>query len=135
VLHDLLGIDVTVDRSVFVRRPGKIGVHGARRDEEVVGRVDEVDGSTHDARQVAGDVDDSVPRSPLECLEVAVAVSAELLDVREQVGIRVSAIEERDIVPDRERRVDDRAAEELRPAEDQKADRASSRRSTSSSVL
>jgi hypothetical protein len=135
VLHDLLGIDVAVDRSVFVRRPGEIGVHGARGDEEVVGRVDEVDGATYDARQVARDVDDSVPRPPLECLEVAVAVSAELLDVREQVGVCLSAIEERDVVPDRERRVDDRAAEELRPAEDQKSDSASTRRSTSASVL
>jgi hypothetical protein len=124
-----------VHRSLFIRWAGEVGVHGTRRDEEVVRRVDEVDGLTDDARQIAGDVDDGVPRSSFERLEVAVSVSVEPLDVREQLGVRLPAVEERDVVPAREGRVDNCAAEELRPAEDQKSDNASSRRSTSPSVL
>jgi hypothetical protein len=42
-----------------------------------------------------------------------------LLDVGEEVRIRLAARERRDVVTTRERRVDDRAPEELRSAEDQ----------------
>jgi len=43
----------------------------------------------------------------------------QLLDVRKEVRVRLAAREGRDLVTARERRVDDRAAEELRAAEDQ----------------
>jgi hypothetical protein len=59
----------------------------------------------------------------------------QLLDVGKEVGIRPAAVEDRDAVAAFERGIDDRAPEELRPPEDQKSDRASSRRSTSASVL
>jgi hypothetical protein len=72
----------------------------------------------HDARQVACDVDDGVPRTPTQRVEVSVAVAVELLGLGKEVRVRLAAVEERDFVPACERSVDGRASEELRPAED-----------------
>ena len=58
---------------------------------------------------------------PVERGEVAVAVAVQLLDVREQLGPRLPAVEERHVVTAFERRVDDVAAEELRSAENEDA--------------
>src|SRR5205807_10670418 len=50
----------------------------------------------------------------------AIAVAEELLDaVAEQPAVRPAAVEDRRLVPARERVLDDRAPEELRPAEDE----------------
>ena len=76
---------------------------------------------SHDARHVAARVDDRVERASLERGQVAVAVAAQLLDVREQLGPRLAAVEERHVVAAFERRVDDVAAEELRSAENEDA--------------
>jgi len=70
-----------------------------------------------DARQVAGDVDHGIPVAVAQRIEVAVAVAVKLLDLREELRVRLPAREGRDLVPARERAVDGRAAEELRPSE------------------
>jgi hypothetical protein len=118
-------------------RLGEIRVDGDRRDEGVVrgGIRQRLGGGTHDPREVARRIDDGVPRAAGERGKVAVPIAAKMLRLGEQAGVRLPAVEEGHLMVARERRVDDRAAEKLRPAEDQTADRASSRRSTSSCVL
>ena len=54
-----------------------------------------------------------------ERVEVAVAVALQVLDLREELGVRLPAREDRHLVPVRERGVDGVAAEELRPAENE----------------
>ena len=95
----------------------------------------QLDRLPHDARQVPRDVDHGVPAAAPQRVELAVTVAEQPLDAGEQLGIRPAAVEERDLVPALERRLDGRATEELGPAEDQKSDSASSSRSTSASVL
>jgi hypothetical protein len=70
-----------------------------------------------DARQVAGDIDHGVPVAVAQRVEVVVTVAVKLLDFREELRVRLPAREGRDFVPERERAVDGRAAEELRSAE------------------
>ena len=77
-------------------------------------------GANH-TRHVAGRVDHRVPLTPLERREPAVAVAAQLLDLGKELGVRLATVEERDLVAARERRLDRRAAEELRPAEDEQS--------------
>ena len=74
-----------------------------------------------DARHVAARVDDCIEAPPVECREVTVAVAAELLDVRKELGARLPAVEERHDVPARERGIDRMAAKELRAAENEDA--------------
>ena len=67
---------------------------------------------------------------------MALAIAAQLLDLREEPGVRLAAVEERDLVGGR--RLDEGAADEERSAEDEKSQSepiASRRRSTSWSVL
>ena len=59
--------------------------------------------------------------APAQRVEVAVAVAAQLLDIREELGPRLAAVEERHLVTVVERGVDDVTAEELRPAENEHA--------------
>jgi hypothetical protein len=70
-----------------------------------------------DARQVAGDVDHGVPVAVAQGIEVAVAIAVKLLDLGEELRVRLPAREGRDLVPARERAVDGRAAEELGSAQ------------------
>jgi hypothetical protein len=70
-----------------------------------------------DARQVAGDVDHGVPAAVAQRVEAAVTVAVKLLDLREELGVRLPAREGRDLVPARKRAFDGRAAEELGSAE------------------
>ena len=49
--------------------------------------------------------------------EPAVAVAVQLLDLREEVGVRLAAVEGRDLVAAGERGLDQGVADELRPAE------------------
>jgi hypothetical protein len=135
VLHDLLGLDVAVRRGVLRLRSRQVCVHRPRGHEQVVRRFDRLDGLADDTRQVTRDVDGGVPASSAQRLEAAVAIPAQLLDAGEEVGIRLPPVEERQLVASRERRLDDRPAEELRAAEDQNSQSASSSRSTSPAVL
>ena len=73
----------------------------------------------NDTGDLPGCVDRGVPLTSAQGSEVAVSVAVELLDVREQVRIGLAACERRDLMALRERRIDDRAPQELRPAEDQ----------------
>jgi hypothetical protein len=81
--------------------------------------VEQLGGLPHDPRHLAGRVDRSVPLAPAQCVQVAVPVAAQLLDLREQVGIRLAAREDADLVAVRKRRFNDRAPQELRPTQDQ----------------
>jgi hypothetical protein len=92
----------------------------------------------HDPRHEAARVDDGVPAAAAQRVQVPVPVAAQLLDLREELGVRHTPVEERHLVSAGERRLDDGAAEELRPAEDEELHSASSSpssRSTSSAVL
>ena len=138
VLGHVLGVDVPVEWRRLVGRTAEVGVDRSRRDEEVVGRLDQLDRLPHDPGEVARDVHHGVPRAAAEGIELPVAVPAELLDVGEELRVRPAAVEERDLVPPRERRLDERVTDELRPTEDeepQSSARAASSRSTSSAVL
>src|SRR5581483_10174367 len=73
----------------------------------------------HDARHVAARVDDTVPAPAGERVELAVAVALQVLDLREELGIRLAAGEDRDVVSVGERRVDRVPPQELRAAEDE----------------
>jgi hypothetical protein len=97
--------------------------------------AERLDRLADDPRHVPARVDDRVERAAAKRAEVAVAIAAQLLDLGEEVRVRQAAVEQRDVVAARERALDDRAAEELRAAEDQSSDSASSTRSTSASVL
>jgi hypothetical protein len=68
-------------------------------------------------RDVAGRVDDGVPAPAVECREVARPVAEQMIGLGEEVGVRLPAREDRRLVPAPERRPDDGAPEELRPAE------------------
>ena len=110
-----------VGRRARLGRAGReVGVDGDARDEDVAAGVAQLlRRRTHVRRDVAGRVDDCVPRPPGEQREVALPVAVHLLDLREEVGVRLAAVEERQLVPAGERRLGRRPAEELRPAEDQ----------------
>ena len=126
---------------VLVLRSGKAGVDGDRRDEEVpadpvaqCGR-----GIADEPRDVARDVEAGVPAAAVEGAEASVAIADHVLDLREDPGVRPTAVEERQLVAGSERRFDERPADELRAAENEDLHTSSAtptrRRSTSSSVL
>ena len=71
------------------------------------------------ARDEAGRIYDRVPFAILERRQVAVAVAAKLLDLRKELGVRLAAVEERQLVAAGERGLGDGAPEELRTAEQQ----------------
>src|SRR4029077_4606101 len=106
------------DRSALVDRLREVGVHGDTRDERVAadGVLEQLCRLANDARHVAARVDDAVPGSARERTEVAVAIAGEVLDLREELRVRLPAREDRDVVPGGEGGVDGMAAEELRPA-------------------
>ena len=104
----------------FRRRDGEVGVDRDARDEEVAARVaQQLGGVPHDARHVAGGVDDCIPPPSVERLEAAVPVPTQSLGLREEVGVRLAACEERQLVPASQRGVRDRTPEEPRPSENQ----------------
>ena len=74
-----------------------------------------------EARDIAARVDDGVEGAAFERAEVVVAVAAQLLDLGEELGPRLPAVEQRDLVAPLECDVDGVAAEELRAAENQDA--------------
>ena len=108
-------------RLVLARGLAEVAVDRDARDEGVVPDAvgEQLGRLAHDARQVARGIDHDVPVAALERREVAVAVAAQLLDVGKELRVGLAAVEQRHLVPARERLVDDRATEELRPAEDQ----------------
>ena len=123
-LAPLLGrLGELCDRRLLGRRRRETRVDGDRRDERVVADVAAARAMrlAHDARHVAARVDDGVEAAPAERVEVAVAVAAQLLDIREELGPRLAAVEERHLVTVVERGVDDMTTEELRPAEHEHA--------------
>ena len=124
-------------RRILVGRTREVGVGGDARDEDVErDRIaQQRDRLLDDARVVAAGVDDGVPLPATEHVEPAVAVAVEHLGVREEAGVRLAARERRHLVAALERGLGRGASREPRSADDQKSDSASSRRSTSSSVL
>ncbi len=108
-------------RAVLVDRLGEARVHRDARDEQVVaGRVGQRLGRGADHRgDVAGGIQHGVPLATFQRAEVGRPVAAQLLRFGEQLGIRLAAVEERHLVPARERRLDRSAPEEPRPAENE----------------
>ena len=94
MLDDLLGLGILElrERRALVEA-GRLQVRVRRdaRDEDVVAdRVpQQLGGRADDARHVAGRVDDGVPLAALERREVAVAVAAQLLGLREELRVRL----------------------------------------------
>src|SRR5262249_49624829 len=72
-----------------------------------------------DARHEARRVDDRVPRTAAQRLELAVAIALQLLDVRKQIRMRLAAVEQRQRVAARACRVDDVRPDEVRATEDE----------------
>ena len=102
------------------RRDGEVGVDRDARHEEVAARVtQQLGGVPHDARHVAGGVDDCIPPPSIERLEACVPVPTHSLRLREELGVRLAAREERQLVPASQRGVRDGAPQELRPPENQ----------------
>jgi len=76
-------------------------------------------GCPDDARDIARGVDGRVPASASQPIEAAVAVAADLLELREEAGVPLAAVEERELVAAGGGALDEVAAEEGRAAEDQ----------------
>ena len=75
-----------------------------------------------DGRDVRRRVDDGVPRRAWrQPVEIGRAVAEHALDAGEQLAAALAAVEQRDLVPAREQRLDDVAAEKDRPAEHEDA--------------
>ena len=108
-------------RGLVVAGRVRLRVDGAARDEHVVlGRAaQQLRGGAHDTRHVPGGVDDRVPGASLKRREVAVPVAAQLLRLGKELRAGLAAVEEGDLVATAERGLDGRAAEELRPAENE----------------
>src|SRR5439155_2660623 len=123
VLGDLLGVGNRElgDGCLFRDRPAEVAVRGDARDEDVTANriAQELRRVPDHARHVAARVDRAVPGSPLERTELAVAVAVQVLDVREELGIRATAREDRHLVTLGERGLDRVAAEELGASEHQ----------------
>ena len=68
--------------------------------EEMVGRV-------------PGSIDHGVERTPSQRADVAIPIAAQLLHLGEELRVVPAAVEQRDAMPSRERRVDDVAAENI----------------------
>ena len=126
-------------RVVLDPRLLKICVDRDARDEDVAPGVAQLlRRLAHDARHVSGRVDHGVPGASRKRTQVVGAVAAELLGVGEELGVRRAAIEERQLVPAPERRLDHRTPDELGSAEDEQPHSSASpsrRRSTSDAVL
>src|SRR5205085_281095 len=92
----------------------------------------------HVPRHARGDVENRVELPSPKPREIAVAVADDPLHLGKELRVRQAPVEERDLVPARERSLDDLPAEEAGAAEDeelQSSPRAASSRSTSSAVL
>ena len=108
------------DGTVLVHRAAEVRVHGDARDEAVEPRVGErLRGRAHDVRDVAAGVDHRVPLPAVERSEIAVPVAGQPLDLRIQLRVGATSVEERQLVTFRQGRVDDRPAEKPGPAEDE----------------
>jgi hypothetical protein len=112
------------DRAALVdARLRRLVVDRDGRDEDVLLCVVKNRGRFGDlAREIAGRVDDDVPGSSLERVELArLPIAVELLDVRKELRVRLATIEERQRVPTRLRDLHDLGAEERGSAEDEDA--------------
>src|SRR5581483_5361557 len=107
-------------RGVVLRpRLAVVGVVRDARDERVAlgSAREQLRRLADDAGNVARRVDDGVPTPAAEGVEAPLAVAAQLLDLGEELGARQPAVERRHGVAALERRLDHRAAEEPRPAQ------------------
>src|SRR5579862_5119573 len=74
-------------------------------------------------RYVARIIDHDIPRAALERIELAVAIALQLLELREELGVRMPPIEQSHRVTACHRALGDVDAEELGAAENQDAQR------------
>ena len=77
------------------------------------------DGTSNVRREVRSDVEHGVPLASLEGGEIRRPVASQLLHVREELRVRLSAVEERRLVARFEQSVHERSPQEPRPAEDE----------------
>ena len=81
-------------RALLVGRDAEVRIDRDAGDEEVVAAVAELlGGSPHNRRDVTGRVDDCVKDTACEWGEIAAAVAAQLLDLREELCVRLAAVE------------------------------------------
>ena len=133
---DVLGLTVPLLEGRILARPGRqVGVRGDARDEAVVpdGIDEQLGGRAHDSGDVTGCVDDGVEAPALERGEIVLTVAVDMLGVRKELGVRATAVEERQLVAALECCLDDGAPDELRAAQDQQLHAATPSRSSSSS--
>src|SRR4051794_19156461 len=120
VVARVVGIDELLQCGVLELRNALVGVDRDARDEDVAPHVRELPYRELDrAWEVRRDVDHDVPRPAIQRGHVPAAVAAKLLYRRKQVGIRLPAIEQRDLVTSCKRRLDHGASEEPRAPEDE----------------
>ncbi len=107
---------------VLDRRHGLVGVGRDARDEHVAaGALAQRLGRTASlVGEVRRDVEHRVPLAPGERRQVGRPIASQLLDLREEIGARAPAVEERRLVTLLEQRIDERTAEEARPAENER---------------
>jgi hypothetical protein len=107
---------VLVDRFL-----GHLRVHGAGRHEHVEPDVvlQHRQRILDELRHVAVGVDHGVEFAPFERRDVGHPIALQLLEIREQPGIRLAAVEERDGMPIGHEFLDDRRAEEVGATEHQ----------------
>jgi hypothetical protein len=89
----------------------------------VDGVAQELGRSAHLARQVAAGVDGGIPAPPAQRRQIAAAIAAQPFQVGKQLGMGAAAVEERDLVAARPRRLDQVAPEVERAAQDQESHR------------
>jgi hypothetical protein len=107
--------------AVLVVDGGQAGVDRDARDEQVAsGGVRQQFGrGPDDPGQETRRVEHRVPLAAAQFAEVGRTVPAELFDLRKELRVRLAPVEQRHVVTARERFLDGRPPEELRPAEDQ----------------
>ena len=125
VVLDVLRVAVVElrHRCALDRRRAQVGVGGDARDVDVATDAarESLDRAAHDAREEGGDVEHGVPLAAFERRQVERPVAADLLGLREELRVRLAAVEEGQLVAARERRLDERATEEACAAEDEEA--------------
>ena len=110
------------DRGGFVHAgTADVGIHRACRDEGVVigGRGQSRGSRADDVRVVAGRVDDGVEGYPREPVEVVLTIAHHGLDLREETGRALAAVEVHDLVTPGECALRQVPPEEHRPTEDE----------------
>jgi hypothetical protein len=66
---------------------------------------EEACGVTHEPGNIAARIDHGIPRAALEGVAPPIPIAAQLLEVRIEIGVTLTAIEEGDLLAERDRRL------------------------------